>query len=1217
LIHTEKNPRGRTVLHGKVLRPVLVAVSYVAVMMALPLLLVHAARAQTFTSLYTFGYEGNFGTPPGTGPQSPLILGSDGNFYGTTTQGGASTFGLACQRGCGTVYKITPAGVPTILYTFSVLSNPGPLVQGGDGNFYGVTQYGGSSSGQSCYGEQGGCGTIFKITPAGTLTTIYNFSGPDGAFPQSPLVQGNDGNFYGTTPVGGSGSNAPLCQGCGTVFKITPAGVLTTLYEFQGLADGYSPGAGLTLGSDGNIYGSTTEGGLFPSACIFQASQPSSGCGTLFSINPAGGFATVYQFSGPDGIEPQAALTVGSDGNLYGSTRQGGACTASEFGCGTFFKFVSLSGTLTTLEAFSSEIVPSSLALGADGNFYGSATGAGTATEYCGVPCGTLFNLTPAGAMTTLYSFSGPDGFGPGAPTFGTDGNLYGTTASGGTVPTGTVGGTVFRLGLCLPTLQRCASVAEESNPPILFYSQPVTFTANVSAVYGFGTPTGSVSFIDGNSGTVLGSAGLANGTATLTTSALSGGAHSVTAAYGGDANFLPIAASILQIVSLEPTTGLLAVSPNPAATNQQVTLTASVSPPSGYQGTQPTGTVTFYISGQAIGAPVQLTAGQAVTTTSFSAAGTYPVYATYSGDTNFQGITTSTIEEQVTVATTTSLTTSGSPSVVGQTVTFTAAINPANIPNGDTVTFYDSGTSIGSATTTSGSAALSTSSLSVGTHSVTSTFAGDATYHASTSTAVTQVVNAYSTTTTLTSGLNPSTYSQSVTLTATVTSAGPSPTGVVTFYNGASSLGIVTLSGGAATLPSSTLPAGTDSITAAYSGNASSANSTSTVLSQVVAQAPTTTTLTASTNPVSTNQQVTFTATVQGQYGGAPIGTVAFYSNGTQIGAAIAISAGQASTTTSFASAGAYSITAVYSGSSNFTGSSAPALSETVNLTSTTTSLRSSDSPSTVGVAVTFTATVKSSKGSIPNGDTVTFYDGAAAIGNATTSSGVASFGTSSLAAGTHSITATYAGDAIYRSSTSAAVTQRVIKNATATALKSDTNPSTYGQAVTFTATVSSSGPTPTGTVTFRNGSAALGTGTLAGGVATFTDARLAAGTSSITAVYGGDAASSGSTSSTLDQSVAQAATTTTVTSSKNPSTAGRSVTFTATVTSAYVTPSGTVTFTMGSTTLGTASLAGGMGRLAITTLPVGADTVTAAYVPGTPADFGGSSGSIIQTVN
>jgi hypothetical protein len=187
--------------------------------------------------------------------------------------------------------------------------------------------------------------------------------------------------------------------------------------------------------------------------------------------------------------------------------------------------------------------------------------------------------------------------------------------------------------------------------------------------------------------------------------------------------------------------------------------------------------------------------------------------------------------------------------------------------------------------------------------------------------------------------------------------------------------------------------------------------------------------------------------------------------------------------------------------------------------------------------------------------------------------------------------------------------------QNETATALSASLNSSTFGEAVTFTAAVSSEGVTPTGTVTFMSGSTTIGTGTLAGGVATLEYSKLGAGSHSITAVYGGDTASEGSTSPPLSQMVNQAATSTGATSSKNPSTEGESVTFTATVASGYTTPAGTVTFTHGSAKLGAATLASGQAKLAVTTLPVGTNTVTATYNPS--ANFTGSSGSIVQTVN
>ena len=578
------------------------------------------------------------------------------------------------------------------------------------------------------------------------------------------------------------------------------------------------------------------------------------------------------------------------------------------------------------------------------------------------------------------------------------------------------------------------------------------------------------------------------------------------------------------------------------------------------------------------------------------------------------------------------------------RTATVTIGTQPVSVVQGGDVTYTISGqvtlsgSGLGGVTmtisgsqngtaTTDGSGNYSFTVLESGTYTVTPSLAGCIFVPPSqplTNVSTNQTANFVAqvdTSTSVVSSLDPSTYGSAVTFTTTVTPAVGSgtPTGTVTFKNGSATLGTGTLSGGVATLTSTTLPVGANSITAVYGGNASCLASTSAPLSQSVVQATTATMLKSNANPALANQSVTFTATVTGQYGGNPTGTVTFYSNGAQIGSPGTVAARQASITTSFSSPATYSITAVYNGNTNFMPSPpSPALSETIyapTAVPTTISLKSSGSPSVAGQPVTFTATVKPALGSMPNGESVTFYDGTASIGTGKTASGVATLTTSSLPSGTDPITATYAGDGTYLASTSAVVNQRVNKNTTTTKLSSGLNPSTYGQSVTFTATVSSAGPTPTGTVTFKNGSAALGTGTLSGGVATLAYSKLAAGADSIAAVYGGDTNSLNSTSAPLSQSVTQAATATMVASSKNPSNSGQSVTFTATVTSAYATPTGNVTFTLGSTTLGKATLAAGKARLAVTTLPAGTDTVTATYAA--TANFSGSTGSISQTVN
>ena len=250
--------------------------------------------AQTLTTLHMFaGYPSDGGVP-----DAGVVQATDGNFYGTTYQGGSSS---NCQGGCGTVFKITSAGTLTTLHSFDWYDGAsaiGALVQGSDGNLYGTT-YGG--------GAEPRVGTVFKITPGGALTTLYSFCAQanctDGQQPYAGLVRGTDGNFYGTTLEGGANTGCSLGAGtCGTVFKITPGGALTTLHSFcaqAGCADGGNPYAGLVQARDGNFYGTTFERGA-------------NGYGTVFKITPGGTLTTLYSFCSQtncaDGQYPYAGL---------------------------------------------------------------------------------------------------------------------------------------------------------------------------------------------------------------------------------------------------------------------------------------------------------------------------------------------------------------------------------------------------------------------------------------------------------------------------------------------------------------------------------------------------------------------------------------------------------------------------------------------------------------------------------------------------------------------------------------------------------------------------------------------------------------------------------------------------------------------------------------------------------------------------------------------
>lgn len=374
-----------------------------------------ASQAQILDTVLSFN-----GTN-GYHPDSSLIQASDGNFYGVTQNGGL-TNQQCTSGGCGTLFKLTPGGTLTTLYQFCTLSNCadganpyGSLVQGTDGNFYGTTIYGGANSN----------GTVFKITSAGTLTTLHSFSlFSDGAYPWAGLIQASDGNFYGTTTAGG-------IHIFGTVFKMTPAGGVTNLYNFCSQAsctDGANPYAPLVQGTDGNLYGTTTQGGN------------TNYVGTAFKITTSGTLTTIHTFCSlqhcADGEESFAGLIQAHDGNFYGTTVSGHGQNP-----GTVFKITS-SGALTTLYTFCAlshctdgQNPYGGVIQASDGNFYGTTNIGGTGQ-------GTIFKLTSSGALTTLYTFSGPDGALPYSGLIqASNGNFYGTTHIGGTNNDGTVFG--------------------------------------------------------------------------------------------------------------------------------------------------------------------------------------------------------------------------------------------------------------------------------------------------------------------------------------------------------------------------------------------------------------------------------------------------------------------------------------------------------------------------------------------------------------------------------------------------------------------------------------------------------------------------------------------------------------------------------------------------------------------------------------------------------
>ncbi len=469
--------------------------------------------------------------------------------------------------------------------------------------------------------------------------------------------------------------------------------------------------------------------------------------------------------------------------------------------------------------------------------------------------------------------------------------------------------------------------------------------------------------------------------------------------------------------------------------------------------------------------------------------------------------------------ATTTTLTSTRNPSVYGQAVTFTAKVKSTSGTPAGTVQILNGAAVVGSGTLTNGSASIAVSTLPAGSDSIAASYLGGSGYAASKSAPLAQTVTVATTTTSLASSLNPAATSQSVTFTATVTSQhGGAATGSVVFNSGAQTLGTAPLSGNVAALTVSFSVPGTYSISAKYSGDGNNTGSTSAPLSEKILAA-TTTILTSSLNPSFIGQAVTFTATVTLTTGTPPNGETITFSNGTAVLGTAPLSGGTAALTTSSLPAGIFTITASYPGDSGFAASTSPGLRQVVNSTTksaTATTFSSSLNPSTYGQKITFTAKVTTAGALPPTGHVAFTWGGIYSIGSATlNSSGVASFSRANLNADAYPLTAAYSGDANNLSSTSPVVNQLVLETTSAAAITASPNPSAVGQAVTFSAKITSPTVTPSGPVTFTAGKTVLGTAQLSGGEATFTTSTLPAGSTVVTLTYNGDSNIAKSTAS------------------------------------------------------------------------------------------------------
>jgi len=398
-----------------------------------------------FTTLHSFNHS-----TEGAVPWGAITIGADGNFYGATVTGGTSTCGyITAYPGCGTLYTINSAGQVSTLKNFTGLDGAYPsstLKLSSDGTFYGTTVFGGSNTnecvvaGTSSYS---GCGTLFTLSSSKAFASIYSF-GPYGSSlgvsPIAALMGASDGSWYGANEVGGpincGGSVGSISQpACGTLYTVGTSGSLSSIHTFTG-GDGAYPGSALLQKADGNIYGVTLGGGKL--SC---SSYATPGCGTVFKLASGNPVQILHSFAVQDGAAPDARLIVGSDGLMYGTTLFGGstACSggAPWQGCGTVFKIDS-SGNFYPLHSFSGPdgAYPAGLIQGSDGYFYGSTESGGdtSCSGRYGPGCGNVFRMDSNGNITVLHSFAGlSDGSWPeSALVQAADGSLYGTAAYGG-----------------------------------------------------------------------------------------------------------------------------------------------------------------------------------------------------------------------------------------------------------------------------------------------------------------------------------------------------------------------------------------------------------------------------------------------------------------------------------------------------------------------------------------------------------------------------------------------------------------------------------------------------------------------------------------------------------------------------------------------------------------------------------------------------------------
>ncbi|MFZ0665588.1 MAG: Ig-like domain-containing protein [Acidimicrobiales bacterium] len=865
----------------------------------------------------------------------------------------------------------------------------------------------------------------------------------------------------------------------------------------------------------------------------------------------------------------------------------------------------------------------------------GTPTGTVTFTGSAGTLCTTSLDedTSDQATCTATYAAPGSDSV---TATYNADSNYATSTSSGQSETIGQDSTTT--------------SLSSSNATPVV--GQSLTFTATVAPVSpGAGTATGTVTFT-GDSGTLCTSTldEGATDTATCTIAYTSAGSDSVTAAYGGDSNDLTSSSSSqAESIAQDSTTTTLATTTNSPVVGQPVTYTATVATVSPGQGT-PTGYVTFTgSSGVLCTTTLDGDASdQATCQTTYPASGSDSVTASYGGDTN-DSTSSSAPPQAISIgaaSTTTTISSSDASPVVGEQVTYTATV---------TATSPGAGTPTGTVTFTGNSGTLCTSTLneaatdqatcqstytSVGTDSVSAGYAGDGNFGSSTSQPQTEAIGQAQTSTSIISSPTSPVVGEPVTYTATVTPTAPgagTPTGSVTFAgNGGticSGAALGQSSPDTATCDTTYSNTQGDTVTASYGGDTNFASSVSAPLSESVQEAPTTTTLSVDNAGPVVGQSVTFTATVavSSPGTGTPGGSVTF-SGDSGVLCTTSLNGDatdQATCATAYPATGTDSVTATYDGSTDFASStSSPAQGVSISEASTTTSISTSESSPVVGQLVTYTATVSAvAPGAGTATGNVTFSGKEGTIcTSALDSADQATCTTKYGSTGTDSLTASYAGDSNFTSSSSGAQAESIVAADTTTSISTNASSAVVGQHVTYTATVTPTAPgagTATGKVTFTANAGTLCTSTLNGeDQATCTVTYSNPGTDSVTASYAGDPNFDGSASGPQAERISAAATQTTLSANVTNSQAGQQILFTAAVAAQSPgsgTPTGTVKFADSSGTLCIVTLDDSSPDQ--TTCPAsyattGKFTVTATYEGST--DFGAStSNQVTESVS